>query len=348
MVIDSNVYWMDESVFEQKNDSAFLKELNACKDTVGYFEEKNGIGQIVVEKPAGCQNLNYVQGEYKLDSILKDMDDFGVDQAVLKMPGCSEWMSLETCKSFNDGMHDFQKQSGNRLVAMGVVPPAGSPEVLAEIDRCRKDLGIKTFQLASHYGDAYLDDPQFAPFFEKLNEEPTVVYIHHSPLPTAYAPLLDYNNLRRSYGRCEDQTTAVMREVFSGFFRKYPNLTFVHSMLGGGCFALANMFFPENTNKDTTSRFVSDNSAKDDFKNHIYFEMSHSQPWGKDALECAVKVLGADHIIYGSSYPVRKVWMEKGADFVRNLEIPEEEKEMMLWKNARDLYQIPDVEGGKE
>ena len=63
-------------------------------------------------------------------------------------------------------------------------------------------------------------------------------------------------------------------------------------------------------------------------------------PGGKDQLECAVKVLGADHILFGTSYPVRPVWLLEGADFVRGLDITEEEKELILHENAKQLYHL--------
>ena len=57
-------------------------------------------------------------------------------------------------------------------------------------------------------------------------------------------------------------------------------------------------------------------------------------------LETAVKVLGADHILYGSSSPVKAEWMRGGPDFVRALEVSEDDKALMLCENAKRLYQI--------
>jgi hypothetical protein len=113
-------------------------------------------------------------------------------------------------------------------------------------------------------------------------------------------------------------------------------------MLGGGFFAIANMMFPQQSkNKEAVSRFQSDGGQiKERFQEHIYFEMSHAQPWGKDQLECAVKVLGADHIIFGTSYPVRKEWLAGGPEFVKQLDISEEEKELILQKNAERIYHV--------
>ncbi len=68
--------------------------------------------------------------------------------------------------------------------------------------------------------------------------------------------------------------------------------------------------------------------------------MSHAQPWGKRGLEFAVEMLGADHIVFGSSYPVRKEWLLEGPAFVKSLDLPEEEKNLLLGGNAQRLYQI--------
>jgi len=125
-------------------------------------------------------------------------------------------------------------------------------------------------------------------------------------------------------------------------FSKYPNLKFVHSMLGGGFFAIANMVFPPKAkNVEALNRFETDNDeVLNSFRKNVYFEMSHAQPWGKKQLECAIAVLGADHIIFGTSYPVKKEWLIDGPGFVEELDITKKEKEMILSENAKRLYGI--------
>lgn len=344
MVIDSNLYWFPEDLFSNQIElEHFITEASSTRATEGYLKQTdNGMKQIVIEKPAGYPSLNYIQGDYVLEQILADLDEAGVDKALLKLPGCQEWISLETCKKFNDGMANFANRSNGRLIPLAVVPPIASQSVYDEIDRCRSQLGIRNIQMTTHYETDYLDAERFAPFFEKLNEQETTIYIHHSPIPVEYGCLYDYNNLRRSYGRCADQTVAICREVFSGFFDKYPNLKMVHSMLGGGFFAIASMMFPQQAkSKEKIQRFATQpNSVKERFINHIFFETSHAQPWGKDALECAVKIFGADHIIWGTSYPVRKEWLLEGPAFIRQLDISNDEKEAILSGNARKVYAL--------
>jgi hypothetical protein len=341
MVIDANMYWFPEEIF--KNEELmwkFLSEIPQGYETKGYTMEISRKKQIIIEKPRGYQSLNYLEGEYLLEKQLQDMDEAGIDKAVLKLPGCHEWMSLRTCKRFNDAMAEHVKRSNGRMVALGVVPPWESPENFEEIERCKYELDMKGIQLTTHYGKLYLDDEAFMPFFEKLNELEMTVYVHHSPVPVQYESFYQYNNLRRSYGRCLDQVIAVGRELFSGFISRYPKIMFVHSMLGGGIFVYFNMLFPSSSKQaERVNRFdVGVEEIKACFSNNLFFELSHAQPWGKAQIECAVRVLGADRILFGSSYPVRKEWLIDGPDFIRQLDISETEKAMILGENAKKVY----------
>ena len=342
MIIDANLYYIPEELFEDENMlRRFLAEVPAKDGWYAYcapIEGGEGLKQIVLEKPKGCQNLNYAQHDYILKKQLADLDAAGADAAVLKTPCCQEWMSLELCRYFNDHMAEHAKKSGGRLFPLAVVPPYGTEENLQELERCHKEFGMNAVQLSAHYGDAYLDDERFAAFFEKLNELHMNAYVHHTPVPVEYASFYEYNNVRRSYGRIVDQGLAIGREVFSGFFEKYPNVKLVHSMLGGGFFAIRHMMFPQKAKSEAVSRFESNSTAEEQFLDHIYFEMSHAQPWGENQLECAIRVLGADHILFGSSYPVRREWLTGGTDFVKGLAVSEEEKRMILGENAERLY----------
>ena len=347
MIIDANMYWWPEEMF---TDEAYLQEFLRCLPRAygvqGRIEEigDTGLRQIIVEKPVGYQNLNYAQGEYTVEKQLADLDAAGVDEAVLKIPCAQEWMSLELCRRFNDGMAEHVKKSNGRLHALAVVPPLSGDEGIRELKRCVDELGFTGVQLSAHYGNLYLDDEAFRPFLKTLNEMQLPAYVHHTPIPVEYGSIYDYNNLRRSYGRCVDQTTAIGREVFSGMFDELPDLILVHSMLGGAFFAyLESMFHkkPAGAQQDTVKRFDTDTDRMcDQIRTNIYYEMSHAQPWGPVLLDAAVRILGADHIIFGSSYPVRREWLTEGAAFVQNLDVTQEEKDLMLGGNAQRIYKL--------
>ena len=121
-------------------------------------------------------------------------------------------------------------------------------------------------------------------------------------------------------------------------FEKYPNVRLVHSMLGGGFFTFKEMLMPHGPVANDGRFAATPDSMRKHLENNIYFEMSHAQPWGKILLETAVQILGADHIVYGSSSPVKASWRNEGADYIRNLDISEEDKDLILHGNAERLY----------
>ncbi len=340
-VIDANMYWLPEELFtdrelQQKFLACFPREYDVS--ATAYVLE-DGRAAIKVEKPIGCENLNYFQRDYSLEAELMAMDQAGVDEGIMKLPGCQEWISLEICKEFNTRAAEFAAKSGGRLHPLAVVPPYGDDASIAELERCIHELHMTGVQVSAHYGNHYLDDPMFRKFFQKINELNIPVYVHHTPIPVDHKSLLDYNNLRRSFGRCQDQITAIARELFSDLFIDCPNLKMIHSMLGGGYYAFKDMLIPHGSGGGRFDTSDSDR-VKECLERNIFFEMSHAQPWGAYGIEVAGKILGADHIIYGSSYPVKADWMLEGPAFVKALPISDRDKELMLYQNAKNIYGV--------
>ncbi len=345
IVVDANVHWLPETLF---SDSALLERfIGAVPREYGIHAKVTPVPgkdlrQIVIEMPKGYEVLNYAENQYSSEDQVADMDRAKVDKAVLRLPCWQEWVDLETCKIINNGLAEHTKRYPGRFYALAVAPPWGSKESLKEVERCVTGLGFRGVQMAAHYGELYLDEEEFKPYFSFLNQLGVPVVVHHTPLPVDYGSILKYTNQRRQYGRCIAQGTAVGRELFSGIFEDFPNLKLVHSMLGGGFFAFANMLVPERTGfGDAVDRFQDQTERiRGYLRNNLYFDLSGAPQWGKAQLECAVKVLGADRILYGSSYPIRGDWFMNGPDYVRSLEIPESDRLKILGGNAVSLFRL--------
>jgi len=344
MIIDANMHWLPENLFKDRS----LRDsfINCVPCAYGVYCKVTTIPgtklqQIVIEKPEGYANLNYAENQYDSNTQLKDMDEAGVDIGILRIPCWQEWLGLEICKIVNSELAKHVQKHPGRFLALAVVPPWGTEECLKEVDRCIKELGFVGVQLAAHYGNLYLDEEDFKPYFKKLNKLGVPVVVHHTPLPVDYHSLIKYTNFRRQYGRCVDQTTAVGRELFSGMFEEFPNLKLIHTMLGGGFFAYADMLAPRKAGtKEALERFEAADKIRGYLENNIYFDTSGATQWGKTQLECAVKVLGAEHILYGSSYPVRREWFAKGVGYIKSLNIDEKENSLILGENAAKLFNI--------
>ncbi|MDR3304535.1 MAG: amidohydrolase [Clostridiales Family XIII bacterium] len=347
MIIDNNIHHLPEDLFD--NEEIMKGFLTTVPRSFGELASlstipENGKRQLKLEKPKGYQNLNYVEGDYSLDAKLQAMDDAGVDIAIMRVPVWEEWLRLETCKIVNDQAADIVKRSNGRLFANAVLPPWGGKDNIYELERCIKDLGMVAVQMSCHYGKLYLDDEAFKPYFKVLNELKVPVNVHHTPLPVDWGYIYEYTNLRREYGRILDQGIAVGRELFSGLFEEFPDLKFIHTMMGGNWYAQYNQLIPPKSNKkEALTRLSSADGDRIEgyLKNNLYFDSTHPHSLGKAQMECAIKVCGADHILLGTSFPVFYGWMSQGVKFMETLDITDEERKLVTSGNAIRLYNLP-------
>ena len=301
-----------------------------------------GLRQMITEKPKGFQNLNYVDGEYSLEVKLEAMDECGVDRAVIKIPCWQEWLRVDTCRLVNDDAADMCRRSGGRLYALACVPPWHNKENVYELERCIKELGMCGIQLSCHYGQLYLDDPVFRPMLKVINDLKVPVYVRHTPLPVDWAHVIDYTNVRRTLGRVIDQSIAVSRELFSGMFAELPDLKMVHTLLGGNFYSDMGAMIPRpSTKKESMDRLETERDKLLGYlENNLYFEATHASTLGKVQLESAIKICGADHILFGSSFPVFHNWLCDGVEAVKSLDISEAEKALVLGDNAARIFNL--------
>jgi predicted TIM-barrel fold metal-dependent hydrolase len=346
-VVDINIHHLPEDLFTNE------RILNGFLDSAprGFGEiarvitMDSGKRQLILEKPAGFQNLNYVEGDYSAEAKLAAMDEAGVDYGIMRVPVWQEWLGLETCRAVNDNAADIVSRSGGRLFATACVPPWGGKENLYELERSVKELGAVGVQLACHYGQLYLDDEVFEPYLKVIEKLGVPVIVHHTPLPVEYRSVIDYTNLRREYGRIIDQGIAVGRELFSGMFDRMPGLRFIHTMMGGNWFANTALLTPHASNKTEAMQRLDPTGGEriaQYLDENIFFDMTHPHSWGKDQVEAALKVNGADHYLFGSSFPVFYSWMGQGVEFVKNaLDISDADRELVLSGNAKRLFDLP-------
>lgn len=346
-VVDINIHHLPEDLFT--NEKILNGFLNSAPRGFGeiarVIEMESGKKQLILEKPAGFQNLNYVEGDYSAEAKLAAMDEAGVDFGIMRVPVWQEWLGLETCQAVNDNAFEIVKRSEGRLFSTACVPPWGGKENIYELERCVNELGAVGVQLACHYGQLYLDDEVFEPYLKVIEKLDIPVIVHHTPLPVEWKSVIDYTNLRREYGRIIDQGVAVGRELFSGMFDRMPGLRFIHTMFGGNWFANTALLTPHGSNKKEAMQRLDPTGGKkiqEYLERNIYFDMTHPHSWGKVQVEAALKINGADHYLFGSSFPVFYGWMSQGVSFLQNeLDISDADRELVLYGNAKRLFNLP-------
>lgn len=345
MIVDTCMDHVPEDLYDnEKLLQGFLSCVPRGYGEIAYVgKTEKGARQMIVEKPKGYANLNYVDGDYSLEKKLQAMDECGVDMGIIKIPVWQEWLDLETSKLVNDDLANMCRRSNGRLAATATVPPWGTKEDIYELERCIKELGMCGVQLSCHYGELYLDDEAFKPMLKAINDLDVPVYVRHTPLPVQWQKVYEFTNLRRSLGRIIDQSIAVGRELFCGMFDEFPNLKFIHTMLGGNWYANYETMIPKKSSKDEAMQRLS-TSDRDRvlryLKENLFFEATHPHSWGKKQIESAIDICGADHILFGSSFPVFYNWLSDGITFINELDISEEDRALVLGGNAVRLFRL--------
>ena len=127
MIIDINMHHLPKDLFSnEKIMDGFLGSVPREFGEIAYLGTvESGKKQLILEKPKGYQNLNYVDGDYSLETKLKAMDEAGVDIALLRVPVWQEWLRLDTCRLVNDEAADMCRRSDGRLFANACSPALG-------------------------------------------------------------------------------------------------------------------------------------------------------------------------------------------------------------------------------
>lgn len=346
MIIDVNAHWYPDNFFSDKEFfNACLRAIpRAYGEHVDMSDMPGTDKKLVnISRPKGHYNVNLPTEPPDLDDWLRDMDTAKVDKSILRWCIWPEWATLEICRKVNDAMARTVKEHPDRFLGIATVPPWGDKDCLDELDRCIDELGCIGVQISAHYGTLYLDSEEFRPYFKRINELKIPVLVHHTSLPVDYGHVYEYDGFRRVVGRCIDQITSVGRIMFSGMLDEFPNLKLIHTMMAGGLFAYSALITPAKSRvASDMERFdpAASDKVKGYLKNNIYSDITHALIWSKAQLECAVKDLGADHVLFGSSYPLRREWLLYGPEYIESLDISREEKALVLGESAANLFNI--------
>ena len=263
---------------------------------------------------------------------------------------------LDAVRNLNDRMISLCKESGGRWMTTALVDLRLGKEALKEILRCAEF--VKGYSVLTSYQMdgrlCFLDDERFEPFWVEAEASGKPVFIHFSNLykiNDPNAPLPGYMNdtlLYAGMGQLMEDAMCVARLVLSGVFDRHPRLKIVIGQLGGMYpFMLERMemlYTMYERGASHAGLCVTDLTDPEHFlrnmKNYtenIYVD-THSM--SVQSVECAMKVLGQDKVLFGSDYPITPdSWGMKHAK--KELEkLPQDLYEKVMWKNAQKLLDL--------
>jgi 6-methylsalicylate decarboxylase len=234
---------------------------------------------------------------------LEDMDKARIAKAVLSSPtGFAE----RTDPAQRSGMIRRVNEYGAELVrdhAARYVQLVYMP--LPDVDAALKEIayGFDTLKVvgagfATSYGDKYASDPAFAPVFEELNRRRAIAYFH--PLAAACCTKI-FPGIPEEATLVEipyDTARTVVGFLFTGAFRRYPDIKFVFSHSGGAVPMFAGRFNRLLQNTDLSK--VAPNGINAEFR-RLYYETANAN--SSPTVAALLKFAPLSQVLFGSDHP---------------------------------------------
>ncbi len=282
---------------------------------------------------------------FNIDQLLEEQGKAQVDLTVfgnnwIRTPRDSD--PLDLVKEFNEFAAEVTAKYPRRLLGLACSMPFGDERFLKETERAVRDYGLKGIMVNSSVNGEYLDSPRARPFFGLVTELDVPLFIH-PPRVTIGAEKMEIFRLPEMVGRPFDTTLSLTRFILTGGLERFPKLKLVCAHVGGALPLLPGRlnFGYELRDDMNFGPWEPDVLTRppSTYIQQLYFDTVclHTP-----AVLCAVQTVGVDQVLFGSDFPPVPIPLKRSVDTVRELAIPEEDKNKILGGNAERLLRLPD------
>ncbi|HUK06439.1 MAG TPA: amidohydrolase family protein [Stellaceae bacterium] len=275
---------------------------------------------------------------------LKEMDEAGVDFQVLSHGAPStQRLSGESAvamaRDVNDRLHRVVIEHPRRFGAFAALPTAEPKAAAEELERTVTRLGFVGAMVHGLCNGVFFDDQRFWPIFERAEALDVPIYLHPAaPHPAVFEIYFkDYAAKHpqfpmAAWGFTVETATLAIRLVLSGVFDRHPNLKFILGHLGETV-----PFLSWRIDMTLARDGAHGRGFREKFFSHFYITTSGF--FSNTALECCIKEIGIDRIMFSIDYPF--VENPPGTRWaLEQLTLSEQDKEKLLNGNARRILKL--------
>lgn len=249
-----------------------------------------------------------IQGWSTPEALLRDMDEGGLEQAVLLG---WYWETPESCSLQNRFYAELLRKYPDRLKAFAALQPR-DPEVLDEIDRARDEGFSGLGEIHPQAQGFSLEDPCWRQVLNHIAKSRLPINLHVTdPDSGAYPGKVD-----------------TPLDPYLEMARAWPEQVFILAHLGGG--------IPWKYREQLVGRPL----------DNLFFDCAAAPLlYPREILPRAVESLGAEKLLFGSDYPLRafpkrqkRAGFCRMRDWVMDSGLTEAELSLVLWENAKRLF----------
>lgn len=291
---------------------------------------------------------------FAVDDRVEYLDRHGIDKQVINLAAPNMWHgadpddAIEATRVANNEIRRIADEYPDRFIPVGTVPFL-TDEYVDEARRCVEELDFHGIQIFSNVNGKMLDDDEFEPFYETVNDVDVPLWIH---------PQLhdwhDYDQgstwIYKMMGWPFDTSIALARLIFSGVLERHQNLEIVSHHLGGALpYWVGRVRSWYQTRKEEPELYTNPNlydlsEPLDAYFDRIYGDTAVSSQGEKYPLRCGYEFFGADNVLYGADYPFGpdkgEYWTREIVPLIDDLDIPEDHKQKIYSENIKNLLDL--------
>lgn len=281
--------------------------------------------------------------KWDITSQLRWMDEAGVRTSVLTLAAPQPYFgdvreSKKVIRHLNEEAARIKTEFPGRFLWCATLP---LPDVTAAIEEAKYALdtlhadGIK---LATNVCGQYLGTPELDPLMAFLSERHAVVILHpHKPEPTNTQVMAQTPLAMQEY--LSETTRAVANMISRNVLARYPNM----KVIVPHCGAYLPIAIPRMRSLTPVMQQTKLVGEIDWERNlsALYYDLAGSH--SPEAVRLLLAITSPSHLLYGSDYPYVAPQLLTGSLKRMETYLSEEPglrpyKEMILWKNARQLF----------
>jgi len=273
---------------------------------------------------------------------LEMMDKTGIEMMVLSVttPGVQGVSDSREAIRLAHGANDFlarevQKRP-DRYAGFAHLAMQDADAAAAELERAVRELGFRGALINGQTNGHYLDEDQYVPFWERVQELDVPIYLHPGnmadhPAMFAHRPELD----GPIFAWTAETAAHALRLVFGGTLTRFPKVKIVLGHMGE---TLPFLLWRLDSRRefDLGDKLAPDALPSAIIKRNIAITTSGVCDAG--ALLAAIQALGDDNVMFSVDYPYEDP--QVAADFIESAPIDEDVRAKVCYRNAERLLHL--------
>jgi 2,3-dihydroxybenzoate decarboxylase len=276
------------------------------------------------------------------------MDRAGIQYAILSLntPGIQgetdPVAAVSDARYANDELRRIIDRHPGRLGAFAALPMQDPAAAADELDRAVRDLGfhaplVNSFSnLHTENGVVYLDEPQYLPFWERVQDLGVPLYLHpRNPVPSQQLMFRDHPELlAATWAYLVETSTHALRLITSGLFDRYPELQICLGHLG------ESLPFMAWRVSAVYARHAHRVKLKHDLLTYLKtnFRYTTAGFFDTTATVEVMNFVGRDRVYFSTDYP----WMDmvQGGQWLDNAGLSDADRWRIGRANAVELFKL--------